>query len=51
MAIYSLLLPQILGPQEQLFRARLPALKVLVEVETNQGRNIECKFFVVTYKK
>lgn len=51
MTIYSLLLLQILGPEEQLFTVHLLALKVLVEVETNQSRNIEYKFFVVTYKK
>lgn len=51
MAIYSFLLPQILGPEEQLFTAHLLALKVLVEIETKQGRNTEYKFFVVTYKK
>lgn len=51
MAIYGLLLPQILGPEEQLFTGHLLALEVLVEVEINQGRNTEYKFLVVTYKK
>jgi len=51
MAIYSSLLFQMFGPEGELLTAHLPALEVLVEVETNQSRNIEYKFFVVTYKK
>lgn len=49
--IYSLLLPQILELQEELFTVHLLALNVLVKLKTNQDRNIEYKIFVVTYKK